>query len=292
MPEFPSSPYDQIDAALVLAGAVVTAVWGIRVRRGRPRDPLRGSPIRASVLSPLWLWLALFTYAVSALAAQSVVSWYHPEGLTDAALARQRTILAGNLSQVIVIVASLWILRQTFVAGWRGAGLGRNCLGSDLLTAGWSFVAAFSLCSMVAWLTEFLARLLEPELDLPVHTVFETLNDRAAPAFVQVVALLGAMILAPVGEELLFRGVFQSGLRYAVPPKPGSLRHRWIAIAVTSIVFGFMHWPLVQHIPALIVLALILGYQYERTGSLVVPIAIHILFNTKSLLWNWLQNGG
>src|SRR5690606_13618209 len=98
----------------------------------------------------------------------------------------------------------------------------------------------------------------------------------------------GALLLAPLSEELLFRGIFQTGLRRLLPGRPGSVRHRWLAILLASLVFGLMHLAVPQHVPALIVLAVILGYQYERTGSLVVPIFVHILFNAKSLLWHWL----
>ena len=53
---------------------------------------------------------------------------------------------------------------------------------------------------------------------------------------------------------------------------------RWIAIAVTSLLFAASHgnW---QHLPALWVLGMFLGYSYERRGTLAVPILIHVLFN-------------
>ena len=36
----------------------------------------------------------------------------------------------------------------------------------------------------------------------------------------------------------------------------------------------------------LIVLGVILGYVYERTGSLVAPITLHLLFNFKTMLFS------
>lgn len=292
MSEFISSPFDVVDLALVLAGIGVLTVWVLRWRRQRPRDPLRGAPIRANLLSLAWMWLALFSYGVSVLIAQLLVSGYSPAGLSDKEAALQRSLLAGNLAQLIVIGVSLWILSQAFAGGLRGAGLGRTPLASDLRDGLAGFLVAFSLCTMTAWLTEHIALLLAPERELPVHMVFETFKDPATPPFMHAVAIIGAMLLAPVGEELLFRGIFQTGLRAVVPPRPGSLRHRWFAIVATSLAFGLMHVPLFQHIPALVFLALILGYQYERSGSLRVPILVHVLFNTKSVLWYWLQKPG
>jgi len=38
------------------------------------------------------------------------------------------------------------------------------------------------------------------------------------------------------------------------------------------------------------VLALLLGYAYERTGSLLPPMVIHALFNAKTLIWEALAH--
>ncbi|MEN6337366.1 MAG: CPBP family intramembrane glutamic endopeptidase, partial [Phycisphaerales bacterium] len=70
--------------------------------------------------------------------------------------------------------------------------------------------------------------------------------------------------------------------------RQGSLYHRWAAIACVAVWFGAMHWPTPQQVPALIILGVFLGYLYERTGSILAPIYLHILFNSKSVLWHYL----
>jgi membrane protease YdiL (CAAX protease family) len=102
-------------------------------------------------------------------------------------------------------------------------------------------------------------------------------------------AIASAVILAPLGEECLFRGIIQTAFKKIVPPRLGSMYHRWLAIAATAGIFGLMHAGTPQYVPALIVLGVLLGYLYERTGSLWVVIAVHLLFNAKSLLWYHLQ---
>jgi hypothetical protein len=56
----------------------------------------------------------------------------------------------------------------------------------------------------------------------------------------------------------------------------------WAAILVTSVIFAVVHpaWTA----PAIFLLSLCLGYAYERTGNLWVPILIHAAFNTTSTL--------
>ena len=60
-----------------------------------------------------------------------------------------------------------------------------------------------------------------------------------------------------------------------VIPPPSA---RWAAIATTSVLFAVLHpgwtWPLI------FLLALALGYAYERTANLWVPVTMHLIFNT------------
>lgn len=81
--------------------------------------------------------------------------------------------------------------------------------------------------------------------------------------------LLGA-VLAPFGEELYFRGFLYPAIRsrLGVP----------LAIFVSAIVFGFLHFDLLRFIP-LAVGGAGLAWLYERTGSLYVPIVAHGFWN-------------
>jgi membrane protease YdiL (CAAX protease family) len=54
----------------------------------------------------------------------------------------------------------------------------------------------------------------------------------------------------------------------------------WVAIILTSLLFALVHelWTA----PLIFVLAMCLGYAYERTNNLWVPITMHAFFNTAS----------
>jgi len=145
------------------------------------------------------------------------------------------------------------------------------------------------------------------------HPLLHLLRER--PNRVVTTALIvGACIIAPLFEEFLFRGHLQTILRrmlfrmgaprtasrptpgdivsadstvlpgnvlsYA-PPQPGPKGwHTWGAIVLTSVIFASVHPAWSQ--PIIFVLAICLGYAYERTGNLWVPITIHAVFNTIS----------
>jgi membrane protease YdiL (CAAX protease family) len=87
--------------------------------------------------------------------------------------------------------------------------------------------------------------------------------------------ILTAVVIAPVSEELIFRGyIFGVLRRYA---------GRWWALIISASVFAAIH----AHIPSLaglFVLAVALTLVYEGTGSLWSPILMHALFNAITVI--------
>lgn len=92
---------------------------------------------------------------------------------------------------------------------------------------------------------------------------------------VLVAMLVVACVLAPVNEELIFRGLI---FRYC--------RQRFgrgFALAVSSVLFGAMHANWAGFVP-LAVLGAGLALAYEQTGDIRVPIVAHALFNLNTIL--------
>lgn len=82
--------------------------------------------------------------------------------------------------------------------------------------------------------------------------------------------ILGISIMAPVVEELLFRGIIQGELRKAMPD--------WLAIIIQAIVFALFHMEPIQSSYVLLP-GLLLGLAYYWSRSIWVPIIMHITFN-------------
>lgn len=145
-----------------------------------------------------------------------------------------------------------------------------------------------------AWLLSFplvlFANTLLEKLTLSLPGV-ESLPDQLAVSFIKMTfanplyLTLGSvtiLFLAPVIEEILFRGFLQSYLRRYL----GS-RH---AVFLTALCFSFFHYSPQQgvgNIPiigSLLVLALFLGLVYEKRGSLFASMFLHASFNAFNLL--------
>ena len=86
-----------------------------------------------------------------------------------------------------------------------------------------------------------------------------------------------SLLVAPVVEELFFRGVVHSRLR----AQRGLLGRPWNAIGLTAACFAFAHLATAStgHAALVIAPALAIGWVYERTRSIGLCIALHSAAN-------------
>jgi hypothetical protein len=80
-------------------------------------------------------------------------------------------------------------------------------------------------------------------------------------------------LLAPVCEELVFRGAILRALLQWRPEK------HWVAIAVSALLFALVHANPAQ-MPHAFLIGLLLGWFYYRTGSVVPGVAFHWVNNS------------
>lgn len=117
---------------------------------------------------------------------------------------------------------------------------------------------------------------IEPVLNLFPESFLELLNNMGANGGWSVLMLA---VLAPVMEEVLFRGI----LLEAVREKYSSGR----AIVVSALMFGVIHI-IPQQVVNAFVIGLILGFIYVRTNSLWPVIIIHALNNAMAyVIMQW-----
>ncbi len=113
------------------------------------------------------------------------------------------------------------------------------------------------------------------------HPMLEIMKNDDAIVLRSMV-VFSAVVLAPLAEELLFRGHLQTGLLHLFSRGGRSCGARWLAIALTSLVFAWFHQE-IWMMPPIFVLSLGLGYAYERTGNLWVSILVHASFNLANI---------
>jgi membrane protease YdiL (CAAX protease family) len=91
------------------------------------------------------------------------------------------------------------------------------------------------------------------------------------------VQVLLIVVAAPVSEEICFRGMLYGGLRERLP--------RIGAALVSALIFGGLHALTgISAVPPLIAFGFVLALLYEKTGSIVPGILLHMLNNSVALL--------
>jgi membrane protease YdiL (CAAX protease family) len=164
-------------------------------------------------------------------------------------------------------------------AARKGGGAGRADVALALRSGFATFLVAMPLVVGASFSWELLiTRLGLPDEKQPVVGMFEDIHSVALRwCFVAV-----AVVLVPVAEEVAFRAGLFRYFRTRMP--------RWVAIAVTSALFGALHVAWFDHMGGLasfvplVVLAVVFCLAYERTGSIGTTIVAHALFNLNMLL--------
>ncbi|HKU61977.1 MAG TPA: CPBP family intramembrane glutamic endopeptidase [Gemmatimonadales bacterium] len=129
--------------------------------------------------------------------------------------------------------------------------------------------------TLAAWVAAFavllaIGELLQPILGLsPVHPWLDQYGTTEL-----VVRVLGIVLLAPLAEELIFRGALFTRLARTGLEASG-------AIAVTAAIFAILHLQYGSGSTALILVdGLFYGLARAKTGSVLVPLVCHMLGNT------------
>jgi membrane protease YdiL (CAAX protease family) len=121
--------------------------------------------------------------------------------------------------------------------------------------------------------------------ELPEQEVVELAGD-ALSSPERVAVIMGSVVLAPLSEELIFRGV----LLRAVLARWGERA----AVYGTAVTFGAFHLidpNAVVAVPALVVVGIVLARQVMATGRLARALFTHVGFNLVSIIVLFLVEG-
>lgn len=111
--------------------------------------------------------------------------------------------------------------------------------------------------------------------DLDVGAPARELIDLAVSPADVVLLVVMTVVMAPVTEEVFYRGLLQGALRDRIGPV-------W-AVAIASVAFGLAHFQLVQF-PALVLTAVVDGLLVLRTGRLGPALWSHAAFNAVTVV--------
>ena len=241
---------------LLVVGLVLNAIRALIVRAALPPERYRGPAIFVLLL------MAFILGTVLALGAGPTALALFDGG--ELSVGGSLLLLTSTQIGLMVVTGGLVVAPRALV-GVRIVG--RTGLGKSLLIG----LAA----AVPAWIGATL-------LGALVATVLQLfgLKEEAGPldAFLErgdpTVILVAFLLVAPVAEEIFFRGVAYNAWDRERGP--------WVAVIGSAALFAAIHSSLFALVP-IFVLGLILALLYRRTGSLAANIALHAGFNTISV---------
>jgi membrane protease YdiL (CAAX protease family) len=187
------------------------------------------------------------------------------------------TRLSGSFGAQILFIAACWpVWRPDRARGVPGPRP-RSALTAALLGLG-ALVLFWPMVNFTVQAAGFAIELLGGPPAEPVgHETLARLLESPRDVWLWVIGFL-VIVPGPILEEILYRGVLQRAVRALV-------HDRWLGIVGTSLIFSVMHADVAQPqaVAGIFVLSLGFGWAYERTGRLIAPIVMHMLFNAANV---------
>ena len=160
--------------------------------------------------------------------------------------------------------------------GWRMRGMPRP-FGAPaparavlaLAAVRWLAILPFLWFVSFSWQILLTALDRAPDIQAAIHLFLETDDPLRRAAFV-----FFAVAAAPLAEEALFRGILLPLLVRRLGPVAG--------LGLVALGFAALHGD-AGSFPGLAVFSVALSLAYARTGTILVPMAMHALFNAVNL---------
>ena len=183
---------------------------------------------------------------------------------------------------IIVMAVIIFLVRASFVRRLKGFGLNIRSIPKDIAAAFLHLLSVLPLIMATMALMMSIGRLFfGPEYEISQHEQLKIIT--AYPRWqLQISVFVIAVVIAPVLEEMIFRGLFQTVIRSFFESRDSKLGTRsrvWLPVFISAGLFSMVHGN-VPHWPALFLLGVCMGYAYEKSGSLFRSIFIHALFNS------------
>jgi membrane protease YdiL (CAAX protease family) len=265
------------ESAFALAGMVIFGNWLLKTSFGR--KALLDSPIRRNNMPAYLPFIPLLVFfGVSDLGGRIIE-------MVTASIGGWQKILYQHIVIGVagtgVIALIIFLAQRSFVRGLKGFGLDFRTMGRDLGAAIINFLSVWPVVMVLVIITVEAGRIFYgPDFRIKPHEELELLTEYSQlPVLLAV--LFVSVVLAPVFEEMVFRGFFQTLFL-------SFTGRAWLSIAVSSSFFVMTHLN-AGHWPGLFALSVAMGYSYEKSGSLFRPIFIHAFFNATSVAATWLQ---
>lgn len=228
------------------------------------KRPLKERDWRAVILFPAWVLLAF--YASQFIVAGSL--WALRTSGFDLSRLGSLAVLQAAISAIIYACAIAITIGVPYIFSRRTdlktIGLQRLMSWLDIGLAPFAYIAYIAgLFIVLAAVTHVIPGF---QADQAQDVGFKNLTNQLG----YIVAFTTLVVIAPIAEEILFRGYLYGKVRRHAPI--------WVAIIVTSLLFGFVHGQWNVAVDTFILSCVLCGLR-ELTGSVWAGILVHMIKN-------------
>jgi membrane protease YdiL (CAAX protease family) len=265
------SNYDwlPITGGAALAGAIMIVASRPRKILGPPRLTPGESP--SDILRIAGFALGTWALCILGVGLLHQTRLKHQGLPPSTGLSQEETVVYGGASELIPLAVMLAATIFTRPDGIRQTGVAIRRVPIGVIGGILGIAIVLPLIIYVDGFTEWaLEHWKQPH---PAHELLEILKSNP-PAWLRAADVISAGLVAPLAEEMFFRGILQTLFR-------NLFNNSWLAIVLSAAAFALVHhwwtWP------QIFFLGFCLGYAYERTGNLWVTITMHAMFNLTSI---------
>jgi uncharacterized protein len=186
-------------------------------------------------------------------------------GLVDVLEGGPPLLIVVITSQAVGLAGALGWLAMRQRLSWRLLGPARPRAGHLLWGTGLGIAGFLGVNLVILSVLQLIGPVEPPEQQL--------LQEVTAGGITTVLAFVAAVVMAPIMEEVIFRGMLFQALK-----RRAGL---WPAAIISGVLFAAVHVEVTQPLfsSGLLLLGVAFALALHRTGSLLVPIIGHAVFN-------------
>lgn len=170
----------------------------------------------------------------------------------------------------------IWILAPVLIFAKLGKLSTKNTFKLKKISKSNKMISVLSAVC-ICFFSNYLSKISDLFLNHTVGSININLYESVSSVTQSLLLLIGMVVLAPICEELLFRGFIQSAYEnYS----------RKYGFVITAVLFGMFHIlnGITQVIPTFMA-GLVFGYLVHRTGSIITSMLAHMAFNVSSIVF-------
>ncbi len=270
-----SAGRDLLFRAEIIAGITILAYWLLNTSLGT-KALADSAPRRNSM--PFYMPFAVMFFSFGIIAPATSLARVFVGDLSgwQGDFLNNLVFCISELTAILVII---FLARIYFPRRLIGFGLNMKTIIKDFLVALVNLLTIQPVIMAAIILTITFGELIwGQDYQMQQHQQLEMITEYPQLSL-RIIIVIAAVIIAPLFEEFLFRGLFQTIARSYLETRYSA----WLAILISSILFAMVHAD-AGHWPSLFVLSLCIGYSYEKSGSLLRPVFIHATFNAISVI--------